>query len=79
MAAETQMTRTIPVESIMFPRPTRGETMLPNRKPAAPRIAEAVPALLRAASMAMAVAVVKDIPSIKLKIKSRASKMMIEI
>ena len=58
--------------------PTSGETSEPKRKPDAPKRAEAVPALFRAASMAAAVDTVKIIPSPKHKINNNPSKNMIE-
>ena len=47
-----EMNRIVGVICI-FPRPTMGEAIPPDRKPAAPRIALASPACLRAAFMAM--------------------------
>ena len=56
------MTNITPVETRMFPIPTKGETMPPNEKQTAPNNAEAVPALSRSHSIANAVDVVNVIP-----------------
>ena len=55
----------MPVEIKIFPSPTNGETMLPNKNPAAPNKAEPVPACSRAFSIARVVPAVKVSPSVK--------------
>ena len=46
----------------ILPMPTNGETMPPNRKPDAPKIAEAVPTISRPSSIAIVVADVRMKP-----------------
>ncbi len=55
--------RRISVVDIILPNPTSGETMLPDRKPTAPKTAEAVPIALRPSSIASVVAEVKINPT----------------
>ncbi len=50
------------VVDMMFPMPTSGETIPPNRKPDAPKMAEAVPIIWRPSSMASVVADVRIKP-----------------
>ena len=65
---------TIPVVICIFPRPTMGEAMPPERKPAAPRTALASPACLRAAFMAMAVEGASMRPKLPIMAKRQHSK-----
>ena len=57
-----QTTKAAPVEYIVLPRPTSGETMPPKANPAAPSRADAVPDSERVHSMASVVEVVKVRP-----------------
>ena len=52
----------IKVVTIMFPNPTKGETMPPNRNPEAPKTAEAVPICFLPLSMPQVDTDVKIIP-----------------
>ena len=65
---------TIPVVICIFPRPTMGEAMPPERKPAAPKTALASPACLRAAFMAMAVEGASMRPKLPIMAKRQHSK-----
>ena len=65
---------TIPVVICRFPRPTTGEAMPPDRKPAAPSTALAKPACLRAAFMAMAVEGASMRPKLPIMAKRQHSK-----
>lgn len=64
---------TAPPHTKISPNPTKGETTPPNKNPAAPITAEAVPEYVRSASIAAAVAAVNDNPREKHKTNSRAS------
>lgn len=63
----------------MLPNPTKGDTMLPNKNPAAPSKAEAVPACSRAFSMASVVAEVKVSPNVKSRNNSSPSNTHTEL
>ena len=65
---------TIPVVICILPRPTTGEAMPPDRKPAAPSTALAKPACLRAAFMAMAVDGASMRPKLPIMTKRQPSK-----
>ena len=67
-------TNTIPVVICIFPRPTIGDAMPPDIKPAAPRTALASPACLRAAFMAMAVEGASMRPKLPIMAKRQHSK-----
>ncbi len=67
-------TNTIPVVICRFPRPTMGDAMPPERKPAAPKTALASPACLRAAFMAMAVEGASMRPKLPIIAKRQHSK-----
>ena len=54
----------IPVETMILPRPTSGETIPPKANPSAPSSAEAVPALSCSQSIASVLEAVKVSPSI---------------
>ena len=56
---EAHATKRMPMERIMSPIPTNGETMPPKRKMMAPTRAEAAPALLCSSFIAMATVLVK--------------------
>ena len=70
---------TIPVVICIFPRPTMGEAMPPERKPAAPKTALASPACLRAAFMAMAVEGASIRPKLPIMTKRQHSKSQGEV
>ena len=70
---------TIPVVICIFPRPTIGEAMPPERKPAAPKTALASPACLRAAFMAMAVEGASMRPKLPIMAKRLPSKSQGEV
>ena len=70
---------TIPVVICIFPRPTMGEAMPPERKPAAPKTALASPACLRAAFMAMAVEGASMRPKLPIMVKRQHSKSQGEV
>lgn len=57
-----QMPSRMRVVDIILPRPTSGDTMPPNRKPEAPKMADAVPTILRPSSIAIVVAEVRMKP-----------------
>ena len=59
---EAHTTKRMPMERIMSPIPTNGETMPPKRKMMAPTKAEAAPALLCSSFIAMATVLVKHSP-----------------
>ena len=61
-----------------MPSPTSGETILPNKNPAAPNTAEPVPACPRTASIASVVAAVKESPAINRRTKSNPSNRIME-
>ena len=69
---------TIPVVICIFPRPTTGDAMPPDIKPAAPRIALARPACLRAAFMAMAVEGASMRPKLPIMAKRQTSNSQTE-
>ena len=70
---------TMPVVICIFPRPTMGEAMPPERKPAAPKTALASPACLRAAFMAMAVEGASIRPKLPIMAKRQPSKSQGEV
>ena len=78
-APKAQVTKVIPAECIILPSPTKGETMLPNKNPAAPKTADPVPACPRTASIASVVAAVKESPAINSSTKSSPSNTIIEL
>ena len=63
----------IPVDTMMLPIPTRGETMPPNANPNAHSRADAVPALARSLSMANVLEAVKVSPSMESNPRSSSS------
>ena len=54
-ASNEQPIRRMNVVVMILPKPTNGVTILPNRNPEAPNIAEAVPAISLPSSIAMVV------------------------
>lgn len=62
-----------PVDILISPIPTRGDTIPPNAKPIAPKRAEATPAFLRSQSIAKVLEAVKDIPTIESRQKINIS------
>ena len=64
---------------MILPRPTNGETTLPNKNPDAPKIAEPVPACFLAASIAIDVATVNDMPKNRHNKNNKISKKYIAI
>lgn len=55
----------IPVDTMISPIPTRGETIPPNANPSAPSKADAIPALARSLSIANVLEAVKVSPSME--------------
>lgn len=63
----------IPVETIIFPSPTSGETTPPKAKPNAPSKADAIPAFARSLSIAKVLEAVKVSPNMESNAKSSTS------
>ena len=63
----------IPVDTIIFPNPTSGDTTPPKANPNAPNKADAIPAFDRSQSIASVLEAVKVSPNIKSNARSNTS------